>query len=411
MSASADSPHAAVEPVGPSIARQWLLLAGLTFGLCITNGFARFAYGLLLPAMKVEFGWTYAQAGWLNTANALGYVVGAIASFVLIRRFSPALLFNIGVVTTMITLMATGFGESLTGQTVWRFLTGAFGALSFSTGGALAAALFPGDVRRNALSIAIYFGVGGGLGILLAGVTLPWVLDHYGTAGWPYGWVAIGIMSILLTPLSLWAGTVLRPPANAQRPSAARLPARAMLGTICGYGGFGMGYIVYLTFIAAWMTERNAGAMEVSLAWVVMGTGIVVSPFVWRGILARSDSGLPLALVLVSLAAGTVMPILIPGMVGLFLSAGVVGLAVFMSPGAVTNFARKNLPQPVWGQAISLYTLVFAVTQTVGPIGAGIVGDLTHDIGNALLAAAGILMTGALCAILQRPLQPGAAGP
>jgi len=395
----------AIEPPAPSHPRQWLILIGLTFGLCVTNGFARFAYGLLLPAMKAEFGWSYAQAGWLNTANALGYVTGATVSFVLIRRFSPALLFNIGVVTTMVTLMATGFAESLTGQSVWRYLTGLFGALSFSTGGALAAALFPGDVRRNALSIAIYFGVGGGLGIWLAGATLPWVLELYGTSGWPYGWIAIGIMSVLLTPLSLWSGAALRPPANAPKITAQRLPVRKMLGEIGGYGGFGLGYIVYLTFIAAWMTEREAGAAQISLAWVLMGTGIVLSPFLWRGIFARSAGGLPLALILASLAAGTLLPLAIPTTAGLLLSATIVGFAVFQSPAAVTNFSRQNLPQAVWGQAISLFTLVFAIAQTIGPIGAGLVGDLTGDIGNALIAAACILLAGALSAILQRPIR------
>ena len=41
----------------------WLVLIGLSFGVCVTNGFARFAYGLILPAMKAELHWTYAQAG------------------------------------------------------------------------------------------------------------------------------------------------------------------------------------------------------------------------------------------------------------------------------------------------------------------------------------------------------------
>ena len=52
---------------------QWLILAGLALGVTVTNGFARFSYGLILPAMKSEMGWNYAQAGWLNTSNALGY--------------------------------------------------------------------------------------------------------------------------------------------------------------------------------------------------------------------------------------------------------------------------------------------------------------------------------------------------
>ena len=96
-----------------------------------------------------------------------------------------------------------------------------------------------------------------------------------------------------------------------------------------------------------------------------------------------------------------------PTTAGLLLSAAVVGLAVFQSPAAVTNFSRQNLPPAVWGQAISLFTLVFAVAQTIGPIGAGLVGDLTGDIGNALIAAACILLAGALSAILQRPLKTG----
>ena len=52
--------------------RPWLVLLGLALGVCVTNGFARFAYGLILPAMKSSQGWSYAEAGWLNTANALG---------------------------------------------------------------------------------------------------------------------------------------------------------------------------------------------------------------------------------------------------------------------------------------------------------------------------------------------------
>ena len=32
--------------------RPWLILAGLTLGVTVTNGFARFAYGLILPGKE-----------------------------------------------------------------------------------------------------------------------------------------------------------------------------------------------------------------------------------------------------------------------------------------------------------------------------------------------------------------------
>ena len=50
--------------------KEWFILLGLLLGVTVTNGFARFAYGLLLPAMQTQMDWNYAQAGWLSTVNA-----------------------------------------------------------------------------------------------------------------------------------------------------------------------------------------------------------------------------------------------------------------------------------------------------------------------------------------------------
>ncbi|MDT2078799.1 MAG: YbfB/YjiJ family MFS transporter, partial [Planktomarina sp.] len=151
--------------------KPWLVLAGLALGVTVTNGFARFAYGLILPAMKSEMDWNYAQAGWLNTANALGYIAGAVVTMLLIRRSSPTLLFTFGLISTTVALLATGMNAELWWQTLWRILAGFFGAMSFSTAGVLAAGLFKNEPRQNALAIAILFGTGGGLGIVLAGAT------------------------------------------------------------------------------------------------------------------------------------------------------------------------------------------------------------------------------------------------
>lgn len=392
-----------------ALQRPWLVLAGLALGVTVTNGFARFAYGLLLPAMKSEMGWTYAQAGWLNTANALGYIGGALLTMLLIRRVPPTRLFAFGVVTTTLALLATGLNPALGWQTGWRIAAGVLGAMSFSTAGTLAAGLFQGDTRRNALAIAILFGTGGGLGIVLAGAVLPLMLQARGAASWPLGWVLIGGASLCCVPLSLWAALQLRTPAQgSQATDHTPLPLRRMLPEMAGYAGFGLGYIVYLTFLSAWMTEQRASAGFIALVWVVLGTSICLSPFVWRRVLARHASGLPLAMILTCIAIGSALPVVLPNGPVLLVSAVVFGLSVFMAPGAVTNFARQNLPPAAWGRAISLFTLVFAVAQTAGPYGAGLVGDLSGNIGVSLLAAAALLLVGAVLALLQRPLQPPA---
>ena len=384
-------------------AHPWMVLAGLALGVTVTNSFARFAYGLILPAMKSEMAWTYAQAGWLNTANALGYIVGAVITMLFIGRRSPTLLFAFGLITTTIALLATGLNAALWWQTMWRILAGLFGAMSFSTAGVLVAGLFKDSPRHNALAIAILFGTGGGVGIVLAGAALPGMLDHYGNSSWPMAWVAVGAVSVSFLPLSLWAAAQLNVPVQIQSKAPA-LPIRRILAQMAGYAGFGLGYIVYLTFLSAWMTEQSASAGFISAVWVLLGLCICISPLVWRPILARHASGVPLAMILSCIALGSALPVLWPGSLSLLISAVVFGLSVFMAPSAVTNFTRQNLPPESWGQAISLFTVIFAVAQTLGPYGAGLVGDLSHNIGTGLLVAAALLLIGAVIAWTQKPL-------
>lgn len=384
--------------------RSWIILTGLALGLTVTNGFARFAYGLILPAMKSEMGWNYAQAGWLNTANALGYIIGAILTMILIRNVSPARLFAFGLITTTLALLATGLNANMSWQTLWRILAGVFGAMSFSTAGALTARLFSNEPKKNALAIAILFGSGGGLGIVLAGASLPLMLEKFGPSAWSTAWILLGIISLLFLPLGLWAASQVRSPVQSKT-STIPLPLSQMIPELAGYAGFGLGYIVYLTFLSAWMTDHAASASFITLIWVILGLSICFSPIIWGPILTRYSSGLPLALILTCIAIGSALPVLINNTITLLISALVFGLSVFMAPGAVTSFTRQNLPPQSWARAMSLFTVVFAIAQTMGPYSAGLVGDIFNDIGVSLLVAAGLLLAGALIALKQKPLK------
>ncbi|MCO4808261.1 MAG: YbfB/YjiJ family MFS transporter, partial [Planktomarina temperata] len=173
---------------------------------------------------------------------------------------------------------------------------------------------------------------------------------------------------------------------------------------LAGYAGFGLGYIVFLTFLSAWMTQQAASASFIAAVWILLGLSICISPLVWRAILARHASGLPLAMILTCIALGSALPVLFPGNMSLLIAAVIFGLSVFMAPSAVTNFARQNLPAHSWGAAISLFTVVFAVAQTLGPYAAGLLGDLAGDIGISLLGASGLLLLGAVIALTQKPL-------
>ena len=63
------------------------IVMGLAMGPAVGLGLGRFAYALLLPAMRLDLGWNYAQAGAINTANAAGYLIGALIAAPLAARF------------------------------------------------------------------------------------------------------------------------------------------------------------------------------------------------------------------------------------------------------------------------------------------------------------------------------------
>jgi len=58
-------------------------------GPAMANRFARFAYALLLPSVRADVGWNYAQVGWLNTGNRVDYLIGSALSLFMVYRFGP----------------------------------------------------------------------------------------------------------------------------------------------------------------------------------------------------------------------------------------------------------------------------------------------------------------------------------
>src|SRR6201996_807595 len=85
----------------------WVIL-GLAMGPAVGLGLGRFAYALLLPAMRLDLGWSYAQAGAINTANAAGYLIGALIAAPLAARFGDKRGFLLGMLLTAASLLANG---------------------------------------------------------------------------------------------------------------------------------------------------------------------------------------------------------------------------------------------------------------------------------------------------------------
>jgi MFS family permease len=385
-----------------SASRSWLIVLGLGLGPAVSNGFARFAYGLILPSMQQDLAWSYTAAGWMNTANAIGYLVGALLALRYIGLIGAGRIFCAGMVLTTISLLASGLTSDLSALTAMRVLAGIGSAPVFIAGGVLASALFREDPSRNALAIAVYFG-GGGIGMLLTGIVIPLWLEAYGAHAWPATWLMLGIASALTLLPAVWAVRALpaqSSPAGGE--TSHRLNIRPMLPALFSYFMFGVGYFVYMTFLVAWMRADGRGVELIVATWSMLSLMVMLSPFAWRSVLARSTGGGAVALTLACTGIGTLLPLLVAGAPGMLISAALFGIAFFMVPTSVTNFSKKNFPQAQWGAAVSLFTTVFAVGQMIGPGAAGLAADLTNSLAPGFLGAGAVLLVGAGAALTQR---------
>lgn len=390
--------------------RVWIIVLALALGPAVSNGFARFGYGLILPAMQSDLGWSYTAAGWINTANAVGYLAGALLALGYSALFGPVRLFQYGMVVTAAALALSGFTDDFSSLIALRVLAGIGGAPVFIAGGAMAATLFASDSSKNALAIALYFG-GGGAGILMTALLLPPMLETWGAASWPYTWRALGALS-LVSLLPAWWGA--RRVSDSPRGRGERLvfpPWRRLTPSLAGYFLFAAGYIVYMTFVVAWMRESGSGAAMVVATWGLLGLAVMVSPFVWRRVLAVYANGVPLGLASVATGLAVILPFAIPGRGGLLLSAAGFGLSFFVAPTAATSFAKKNMPRAQWSAAVALYTTAFALGQTLGPIGAGWIADAGGGLSASLWAGALALLAGGMVCFFQRPLSLPAGSP
>lgn len=375
--------------------------AGLALGPAVAIGFARFAYALLLPGMRADLAWTFAQAGAMNTANALGYLFGALASAATVRRFGARPAFAYGIVVTAAMLLLSAVATSFPALLLLRVVAGLAGAITFIAGAGLVAHLGGRAAGRSSLLLALYFAGGGGLGIFISAVAVNPLLA-IAPHGWRLGWAMLGGLSILAllaaVPALLRVDEIPAAPVVAARAAS----VKPLLFTFGAYTLFGAGYIAYITFIVALLRAEGAGAGVVSVFWAMLGLAAIVSPVLWGPVLERLLGGRGLALTMLVLAIGAALPVANQSTVAALLSALLFGGSFLNVVTAVTTVARRILPPPDWTGGIAALTVVFAIGQCIGPLLSGVLADRSGGVRLGLALSAGLLLLGAFVALGQR---------
>lgn len=383
-----------------------LTALALSLGTAVALGVARFSYALLLAPMRADLGWPYLVAGGMNTGNALGYLLGALVTPLLMRRYHAHRVLIAGAFGTALLTFLPGLVTDTAMQLSLRIVTGVTSALIFVSGGLLVSRLAALHAQRAGLLLGLYYG-GTGIGIVLASLLVPPVMQLAAERGaahpWQWAWLLLGALALAASVfMALPARHIPGSPVQALAGSNWR--ARSLGFGLVGYLFFGLGYIGYMTFVIALLKEQGMAPARITLFFALLGAATFASSRIWARMLDRFRGGQSLAILNGLLSVATLMPAMTAAPLAVFASGILFGGCFLSAVASTTAMVRHNLPPADWPAGISAFTIIFAAGQIVGPTIVGWIADGAGGLQRGLVFSAVMLLAGAAVASRQRPL-------
>jgi predicted MFS family arabinose efflux permease len=378
---------------------RWLTLLTVVLVCFVGQSFARFSFGLLLPAMKADLGVTYGLAGWLATINLAGYLIGTLLTSVASLRFESHRIMQVGVALATIGMLILSTVSSVPLLLLAMLIGGIGGAASWIPAPVIAASVFAPDKRAFAMgstSAAI------GVGVVVASLLARGTRSIAGNpAIWRPLWVIEASVGVLATVLAL---RVLRPLArnpNASAPSLRALrQAPRWWALTLGYMALGLGYVLVVTYLvssledAAQFSKAHAANVfalfGIGNAIGALGVGRVVDRLGQRLVMAVTY-GLAGASCFVLLLFREPYAAIATFLFGLGMAGGVV---------CISSYVGRTLSPQHFSAAFGVVTACFGVAQMVGPRLAGWMIDRNGSFDGVFQLAGVVWFVGAGLALL-----------
>ncbi|UVK41727.1 YbfB/YjiJ family MFS transporter [Mesorhizobium sp. AR10] len=356
------------------------------FAMAVAMGIGRFVYTPILPGMMEELGLSTADAGWIASANYLGYLIGALAAAGSWAHGRERLLMFSSLAASAILAGAMGLTGSMAAFLLIRFLAGLASAfvmvfMSSIVFGHLLAA------NRNNLQ-ALHFG-GVGLGIAASSALLAILVTEH--AGWAAGWLWSAVISACgFAVVALLVGSTA--PANGVAGREPALPNdRSLIKIIVAYGLFGFGYVVTATFLVAIVRQGGGGRVFEATVWMVTGLAGFPSVWLWQKISARIGLYAAYAVGCIVEVVGVTASVAMGGTIGPLLGGLLLGITFIAITALGLQTARQLVPQAP-RRIFAVMTASFGVGQIVGPIVAGLLAQASGDFFLASIVAAVVLL-------------------
>lgn len=388
----------------------WIIAFTGTLTLMLTTGFGKLSYSLILPSMKSGLALTYTQAGLIGTANMAGFLPLALIGGLVAVRFGARRTIFIALMVMGISLFLTGISHSFAFALFMRFITGMGNGAAVVPMLSLTAPWF--SARKRGLAAGIIT-AGVGIGLSLGGLFIPFLVTKFGPDGWRYAWFVLGGIVFVFSFVSyaflrdspaekgtsMYGGVEERPGRGAVSIFSAWAEVtrrREVWNMGVLYFMFGFSYIIYMTFIVAYLVgEGGLAPQQAGKIFAVLGLASIVSGVLWGWISDSIGRRYGLALAYVTLALACLICVFWRSSAGFYLSATVFGLTLACGPSIMTATIGDLMEERLVPAALGIIAIVYGIGQALGPFVGGWMKDSTGTFAGVFILSAVALLVGA----------------
>jgi MFS family permease len=376
------------------VSHQLAITLLLTAVIAATYGFGVYLFPVVLPQMKHDIGFDYAQAGYITAARQLANVAMALLSGLAAARFGAARVVLAATALSAVDLAGLAFIDKTWMMGTALVTLNACAAATWVPMMALIAPLI--DERHQAKAIGV-IGSGTNYGVLLNGLMVPALLASW---GWRSVWLVSAVLTAVLSGVIVLmfarlgrSSRTLSPRAVPQRPaerSRERSGLRRMLARqyllvyaialLCGFAG-----VPFITYFSAYSHDDLHLGLDVTAhAWALVGLVGVVSGLVlgmigdMRGTPDRKGytqrDGMRTALVCagIMLLCASLIAASRPGGYALMVAAVALGFSFFPIFGLLHAYVGKTSEPTLAAMVCGICEAAFGVGGALGNVLGGL---------------------------------------
>lgn len=355
--------------------------------IAATYGFGVYLFSTVLPDMKLDLGFSYAEAGGMISLAQVGFLFAALSSGMLTHRIGAKKLILLSMFTCCISLLGIAFVTQKWQVGTLLTLAGAAAAAVWVPMVAVAQDLIP--IRHQGKLIGL-MSSGTAYGVFVNGIAVPILLPEH---GWRSVWLFVAALSCIFF---IWGwirlSSLNSDYSNRDVKSVAKDSSRATISVKDLLGQPSSMLILAMMFLngIACMPAQNYlmsylrddlgyDIATASRAWSMIGLIGMVGGLIMGALADKITVQRSLTVTYILLSAATGLFLHHGNPYEVYLGAAIFGLAFNAIFGLVPAFVSLNFPKSTSTLIFGLATVLLGVGSMIG----NLVGGIIHDVAKS----------------------------